>query len=109
MAGEGGSGTPEYMAMLRHKFGLDQSWPVQLWHYVINVATFDLGYSFRNDEPVLDLILDRLGPTLLLMGTAFVISVSIGMLLGLLAGTGRNTWRDGAGSLLCRRLTSATS
>src|SRR5258708_33709043 len=107
MAGEGGSATPEYMAMLRHKFGLDQSLPVQLWHYVINSAPLDLGYSFRNAEPVLNLILDRLGPTLLLMGTAFVISVSVGILLGLLAGTGRNTWRDGASSMLAL-LASAT-
>jgi peptide/nickel transport system permease protein len=107
MAGEGGSATPEYLAMLHHKFGLDQSLPMQLWHYVVNVVTLDLGYSFRNDEPVLNLILDRLGPTLLLMGTAFVISVSVGMLLGLFAGTGRNTWRDGASSVLAL-LASAT-
>jgi peptide/nickel transport system permease protein len=107
MAGEGGSATPEYMAMLRHKFGLDQSLPLQLWHYLANIAHLDLGYSFRNDEPVLDLILDRLGPTLLLMGTAFLISVSVGTLLGLLAGTGRNTWRDAASSVLAL-LASAT-
>ena len=59
MAGEGGSATPEYMAMLRHKFGLDQPLPFQLWHYLANIVHLDLGYSFRNDEPVLDLILDR--------------------------------------------------
>jgi peptide/nickel transport system permease protein len=107
MAGEGGSATPEYMAMLRHKFGLDQPLPLQLWHYLVNIAHLDLGYSFRNDEPVLDLILDRLGPTLLLMGTAFLISVSVGTLLGLLAGTGRNSWRDAASSILAL-LASAT-
>jgi peptide/nickel transport system permease protein len=107
MAGEGGSATPEYMAMLRHKFGLDQPLPLQLWHYLVNIAHLDLGYSFRNDEPVLSLILDRLGPTLLLMGTAFLISVSVGTLLGLLAGTGRNSWRDAAGSILAL-LASAT-
>jgi peptide/nickel transport system permease protein len=107
MAGEGGSATPEYMAMLRHKFGLDQSLPLQLWHYLANIAHLDLGYSFRNDEPVLDLILDRLGPTLLLMGTAFLVSVSVGTLLGLLAGTGRNSWRDAASSIVAL-LASAT-
>jgi peptide/nickel transport system permease protein len=107
MAGEGGSATPEYMAMLRHKFGLDQPLPLQLWHYLVNIAHLDLGYSFRNDESVLNLILDRLGPTLLLMGTAFVISVSLGTLLGLLAGTGRNSWRDAASSVLAL-LASAT-
>jgi peptide/nickel transport system permease protein len=107
MAGEGGGATPEYMTMLRHKFGLDQSLPVQLWHYVANVATFDLGYSFRNDETVASLILERLGPTLLLMSVAFVLSVVIGTLLGLVAGTGRNSWRDIASSTLAL-LASAT-
>jgi peptide/nickel transport system permease protein len=107
MAGEGGSATPEYLAMLRHKFGLDQSLPLQFWHYISNVAQLDLGYSFRNDETVLSLIMDRLWPTLLLMVTAFILSVVIGTLLGLLAGTRRNSARDGAISLLAL-LASAT-
>ena len=107
MAGEGGSATPEYIAMLRHKFGLDQSLPVQFWHYISNVAQFDLGYSFRDDETVLSLITGRLGPTLLLMGTAFVLSVGAGTLLGLLAGTKRNGPRDAAISVLAL-LASAT-
>jgi peptide/nickel transport system permease protein len=94
MAGEGGSATPEYIAMLRHKFGLDQSLPLQFWHYISNTAQLDLGYSFANDEPVLTLILERLGPTLLLMGSAFLLAVGIGTLLGLLAGTRRNSWTD---------------
>ncbi len=107
MAGEGGSATPEYMAMLRHKFGLDQSLPLQLWHYLVSLAHLDLGYSFRDDEPVLSLILDRLGPTLLLMRTAFVLWVGIGTLLGLVAGTKRNSVRDGIISVLAL-LASAT-
>ncbi len=107
MAGEGGSATPEYLAMLRHKFGLDQSLPLQFWHYISNVAQLDLGYSFRNDETVASLIMDRLWPTLLLMVSAFILSVVIGTLLGLLAGTRRNSVRDGAISLLAL-LASAT-
>jgi peptide/nickel transport system permease protein len=95
MAGEGGSATPEYIAMLRTKFGLDEPLPVQFWKYIFGVVRLDLGYSFRNDEPVLTLILGRLGPTLLLMLTALALSVMIGTLLGVVAGTGRNGWRDG--------------
>jgi peptide/nickel transport system permease protein len=107
MAGEGGSATPEYMDMLRHKFGLDQSLPLQFWHYIVNIVQLDLGYSFRNDETVLSLILDRLWPTLLLMVTAFILSVVCGTLLGLLAGTRRNSPRDGMISVLAL-LASAT-
>ena len=42
LAGEAGSATPEYMAELRAKFGLDQPLPVQLAVYLKNVLTFDL-------------------------------------------------------------------
>jgi len=73
LAGEAGSATPEYMAQLRQKFGLDKPLPVQLAIYLKNVLSFDLGYSFRHDMPVLKLVLDRFIPTLLLMvSTIFI-------------------------------------
>src|SRR3546814_11874881 len=50
--------------------------------------------------PVVDLILDRLWPTLLLMGTTLVLSVSVGVLLGLLAAMRVNSWRDNMISIL---------
>lgn len=46
LAGEAGSATPEYMAELRAKFGLDQPLPVQLLVYLKNIISLDLGYSF---------------------------------------------------------------
>ena len=68
IAGEAGSATPEYMADLRARFGLDQPFLAQLWLYVSKLVQLDLGWSFRHNMPVGELILDRLGPTLLLMG-----------------------------------------
>src|ERR1700754_2047774 len=73
LAGETGAATPEYMVLLRHKFGLDQPLSTQFFHYLLNMAHLDLGYSFRNDSPVASLILDRLWPTALLMVTAFMV------------------------------------
>ena len=99
LAGEAGSATPEYMAELRAKFGLDQPVPVQLLVYLKNVLTFDLGYSFRHDMPVSTLLLDRVVPTLLLMVATITLAVGFGILLGLLAATGLNTWRDTAISI----------
>lgn len=96
LAGEAGSATPEYMAELRAKFGLDQPLIVQLGLYLKNVAVFDLGYSFRHEMPVLDLVLDRFFATLLLMVSTIFLAVGFGVLLGLLAATGLNTWRDTA-------------
>lgn len=100
LAGEAGAATPEYMAQLRQRFGLDQPVWLQLAIYVKNILTFDLGFSFRHNMPVLDLILNRLGPTLLLMGTTLVLSVGVGVLLGLIAATGVNSWRDNVISVL---------
>ena len=94
LAGEAGSATPEYMAELRAKFGLDQPLPVQLAVYLKNVVTLDLGYSFRHDMPVAELIVDRFWPTLLLMVCTILLAVGFGILLGLLAATMLNTWKD---------------
>lgn len=100
LAGEAGSATPEYMAELRARFGLDQPVPIQLLNYIANVAMLDFGYSFRHDMPVSELILTRLWPTLILMVTTITIAVGVGVLLGLLAATGLNTWRDNVISVL---------
>ncbi len=100
LAGESGAATPEYMAVLRHKFGLDQPLSTQFVVYLGQMAHLDLGYSFRNDSSVGALIIDRLGPTLLLMLTAFGIALVVGTLLGLVAATGRNRVRDAVISLV---------
>jgi peptide/nickel transport system permease protein len=94
LAGEAGGAPLEYIQQLRERFGLDQPVPVQLALYVKNILALDLGYSFRNQSPVLPLILARLWPTLLLMGTTLLLSVAVGVLLGLLASVWVRTWRD---------------
>ncbi|MEM9764455.1 MAG: ABC transporter permease [Pseudomonadota bacterium] len=99
LAGEAGSATPEYMAELRAKFGLDQPLLVQLGRYLWNVVQLDLGYSFRHEMPVSELIFDRMFATSLLMVATILIAVGFGILLGLLAATGLNTWRDTAISI----------
>ncbi len=100
LAGESGAASTEYMEQLRHKFGLDQPLGTQFVVYLTSMLHLDLGYSFRNDSPVAALILDRLWPTGLLMLTAFGAALVVGTLLGLVAATGRNSWRDTAISLL---------
>ena len=100
LAGEAGSATPEYMAQLRQKFGLDQPVYVQLVVYLRQMLTLDLGYSFRHGAPVSQLILTRLGPTLLLMISVFVLAVTFGVLLGSIAARNLNRWKDGLISML---------
>jgi len=94
LAGESGSATPQYMAFLRHEFGLDQPFYVQYLEYMRNILTLHLGYSFRDGMPVLNLILQRLVPTLLLMCTTLALSIGVGMLLGLTAAGRPNSFRD---------------
>ncbi len=94
LAGEAGAGTADYLAELRARFGLDQPVYLQLWHYVVKLVTLDLGFSFRHNQPVLSLILDRLPATLLLMFSGMGLAVVIGATLGVLASQRVNQLRD---------------
>ena len=85
MAGEAGASDPQFVAQLRQQFGLDQPLPMQLANYLGHVLQLDLGFSYRQQQPVVDLIFDRLPATLLLTGTAFVLSLVFGVGLGALA------------------------
>ena len=94
LAGEAGSATPQYMEALRARFGLDQPMYLQFLYYMKGMLTLDLGYSFRNNMPVISLMMARLWPTLLLMGTSLVVSISIGVSLGIVAAANVRSWRD---------------
>ena len=100
LAGEAASATPEYMAELRQRFGLDRPLAVQLLLYVKSMLVLDLGFSFRHNMPVLELIAGRLGPTLLLMVTTLLASVITGIVLGLLAAARAGSWHDTLISIL---------
>lgn len=96
LAGEAGGAPKEYVDQLRARFGQDQPVYIQLFNYMRNLLVLDLGYSFRQSAPVLELLLKRLGPTLLLMGATLVISLGLGILMGLLAALWVRTWKDNA-------------
>jgi peptide/nickel transport system permease protein len=100
LAGEAGSATPEYMEEMRKKFGLDKPLPVQLAVYLKNVLQLDLGYSFRHDMQVAELIIDRFWPTLILMVSTILLAVGFGILLGLFAAINLNTWKDSVVSVI---------
>ena len=82
MAAQSGAATQETMAAMRHELGLDQSLPMQLLHYFYNLVHFDLGVSPTFGMPVSKLILQRLPNTLLLMTTAMILAIVIGVTLG---------------------------
>ena len=94
MAGEAGAADEKFLQDLRIRFGLDQPFTVQLWTYMKGAIQLDLGYSYRQQMPVAELIWERLPATLLLTMTAFVISVILGVVAGVLAAQKQGTWWD---------------
>ena len=100
MAGEAGASDKVFVEQLRHKFGLDRPLPEQLLIYVKGIATLDLGFSFRQQAPVAQLIAERLPATLLLTLSAFAISLTLGILFGVLAARFAGTFLDTAITVL---------
>jgi ABC-type dipeptide/oligopeptide/nickel transport system permease component len=76
---------PDYIEKIKRDFGLDQPLTVQLSLYAIALAQGNLGFSFANREPVLQLILRHGRNTLLLMIPALSIAALGGILLGAMA------------------------
>ena len=85
IAGEMGGATEEMLADIRKTYGLDQPVYVQLGKYLGKALTGDLGQSFFYNAPVLDLVLDRVWATILLVVTALIFAIIVGTLLGVLA------------------------
>ena len=94
LAGEAGVSDQKFVEQLRKEFKLDQPVWVQLASYLKSIAQLDLGYSYRQQQPVWDLIADRLPATLVLAIPAFVIALLGGILLGALASRYRNSVWD---------------
>ncbi|MBD1548853.1 ABC transporter permease [Roseibium aggregatum] len=94
MAGEAGAADQIFLDQLKEQFGLDKPLLTQLGIYLGGVVQLDLGFSYRQQMPVADLILDRLPATLLLTITAFVISLVFGVLAGVLASARVGKWSD---------------
>ncbi|WP_372495359.1 ABC transporter permease [Saccharopolyspora soli] len=80
----------QQIAVLRERFGLDQPLWKQLLDFVGNLLRGDLGTSYTYSRPVGELILERIGPTVLLVGTATAIAVLLGLWMG-----ARAAWRHG--------------
>lgn len=85
IAGEAQASDPEFVRRLRLELGLDRPLWVQLGLHLQRVVTLDLGQAHSFDAPVLDLILERLPATLLLMVASIVMAMVLGTSLGIWA------------------------
>jgi peptide/nickel transport system permease protein len=77
---------------LRSEFGLDKSMPQQFVDYVKQTAQGNLGISYSTRQPVADEIAGKIWPTVLLVGSATILSAVIGVFAGI-----RGAWRRNSG------------
>ncbi|WP_439499083.1 ABC transporter permease [Bosea sp. (in: a-proteobacteria)] len=84
----------EAVARMNKQFGLDQPVATRFVKYVGQLATLDLGTSFRTRQPVWHLIGERLWPTLQLAFASMLFAIVIGVPLGFLAALRPGSWVD---------------
>ncbi|WP_213290722.1 ABC transporter permease [Bradyrhizobium sp. sGM-13] len=95
----GDTATPQMIANIREQLGLNDALPVQFVRWARDILGGDFGTSIFSGRPVLQLISQRLEPTLSLSVLTMVVSVTIGVTFGVFA-----AWR--AGGLIDRLLSA---
>jgi peptide/nickel transport system permease protein len=88
--------TPELVRQVRGQLGLNRSLPEQYWIFLSNLAQGDLGHSYFYSESVARLVLDRVAPTVFLLGYAALLTAVIAVPAAIVAALKRNTVWDQA-------------
>ena len=86
--------TQEQKDQVREQLGLTGSYPEQYWHWASGVVTGDFGESYRNTEPVADVLSRAVPITLELMILALLIATLIGVPLGVISAVRRDSVSD---------------
>lgn len=94
LVGDMGGADPAFVARLRAEYGLDQSVMVQLWRYMLKLAQFDFGWSYVYEQPVITVLMARLGNTMLLMVSSLAVAFTFGVALGAIAARRAYSWTD---------------
>jgi len=82
LVGDHGLLTAEQLATVRHNLGLDRPLWGQYLAYLGSLARADLGWSVVNQRPVIELILERIPATLLLMASSQLLALLLGLIAG---------------------------
>jgi peptide/nickel transport system permease protein len=98
MAGE--ERDPEVIAFLREKYHLNDPIAVQYFSWISNALRGDLGISLRTNQPVLELIGQKLPVTVQLATMALVIALFIGIPAGVLSAYKKGTWVDWVANII---------
>lgn len=96
----GQTSTPASLKALRHQLGLDQPPPLRYIQWLGHLLTGDLGVSPTMSLPIGPLLLSRLGNSAILATAAFLFTIPLSLLLGVIAGLNKNRWPDAVISLV---------
>ena len=88
--------TDETYAQMKKNLGLDKPLPVQYWNFLTNILHGDFGNSTFNGKSARSMLFQRFPATLQLAGAAFVLSLVLGIPLGILSAIKRDTIFDNA-------------
>jgi peptide/nickel transport system permease protein len=88
--------TPADRLELRARLGLDDPWPAQYLAFLGRVLTGNFGVSYITQVPVSELIVTRLPATLELAGVALILSLGLGLPIGIYAAVNRGHWSSDA-------------
>jgi peptide/nickel transport system permease protein len=91
----------QQIAELRHEYGFDQPKYIQFLHYLKQVVTFDYGRSYATKQPINQMILDGIGPSLTLMFPSFFLTTILAVSMGLLVAYYRGKWIDRVVVIIC--------
>jgi peptide/nickel transport system permease protein len=86
--------TPENLAQVRLELGLNHPLPIRYLFWLNALLHGNLGWSYILHKPVLDEVMARLGPTMLLAGASLVLCAIVGIPLGIIAAVRQNAWED---------------
>jgi peptide/nickel transport system permease protein len=92
----GSFATPENTAQLRQDQGLDRPLIQQYFVWLGNLLQGDFGRSYSLNRPVIDEVLERLGPTLLLAGASLILCTILGLAAGVVSAVRQYGWQDKA-------------
>jgi peptide/nickel transport system permease protein len=90
----GPDASPQQIAELRQKLGLDQPVLVQVGRWFGRLLVGDLGQSIYLNRPVLQTILERAEPTLMLTLLATLFAILLGLPIGIVSATRAGSWAD---------------
>jgi ABC-type dipeptide/oligopeptide/nickel transport system permease component len=91
-----GADAAAWLEKINEKYGFNDPLPVQYARYIQNTLALDFGSSLRTKRPVIDDLARRLPNTLQLGLAGFVLSVVVGIPIGIIAAVKRATFLDGA-------------